>query len=272
MKCKRLLLKSLVVLGLAALGGNAFAQNAGTDRGNSFFLNLGGDLGGTTCVEKSVVPYSITGFTPGVHVGLTDEWKRCHIQFDFGWMPTMTINLSGTAHRFNTKLEFLYSCLKPSGSRWHFWTGASVGGFADLKLFPNLQNAQTSLTLFGDASLEELVQCDFAYDKNDASHPWLTAALQVSLPIFAFGSHPGFAYVQPPLFDDGTMTQLTKANESVNKWFPGYSYDIGLTVNLRNGNRFSFGHRVDFFSTGKQGTYRYDNACRSGYVKFMFKI
>ena len=66
MSYKKLLLKSLVVLGLLVTGGNAFAQNAGSDKGNSFFLNLRGDIGGTTCVEKSTVPYSFTGFTSGV--------------------------------------------------------------------------------------------------------------------------------------------------------------------------------------------------------------
>ncbi len=269
---EKLLLKTIVVMALLAVGARASAQIATAGKGNSFFLNLRGDLGVTTCVEKSVVPYSFFGLTAGVQVGITDEWDRCHIQFDFGWLPTLTINLSGTAHRFNTKLEFLYSCLKPSGSRWHFWSGASVGGFADVKLLPDLQNAQTTLSIFGVFSAEELVQCDFAYDKNDKSHPWLTAALKFSLPLFAFGSRPGFAYVQPPLNDDDVMALLTRSNEPVNKWFPGYSYDIGLTVNLRNGNRISFGHRVDLFSTGKKGTYRYDNACRTGYLQFMFKI
>jgi len=269
---KKLLLKSLVVLGLLVTGGNAFAQNASADKGNSFFLNLRGDIGGTTFVEKSSVPYSVTGFTSGVQGGFTDEWKRCHIQLDLGWMPTLTVDPMGTTNRFNTKLEFMYSCLNPSIERWHFWSGASVGGFVDLKVLSDLQNAQTSLTFFGDVSLEEQLQVDFAYDKKDASHPWLTAALQISLPLYAYGSHPGFAYVQPPLNDDDVMTLLAGKNEPVSKWFPGYSYDIGLIVNLRNGNRFAFGHRVDFFSTGKQGTYRYDNACRTGYIKFMFKI
>jgi hypothetical protein len=135
-----------------------------------------------------------------------------------------------------------------------------------------MQNAQSSLTFFGKLALEELAQCDFAYDKKDKTRPWLTASLRVTLPVFAFGSHPGFAYVQPPLNDNGVMELLTGKNEPVNKWFPGYSYDLGLTINLRNGNRIAFGHRVDLFSTGKKGAYRYDRATRSGYLTFMFKI
>lgn len=269
---EKTLLKSLVVAAMMAAGGNAFAQSASADKGNSFFLNLRGDFGATSCVETSVVPFSFLGFTSGVQGGFTDEWKRCHIQFDLGWLPSITVHPSGTTHRITTKLEFLYSCLKPSDSRWHFWSGASVGGFADAKLLPDLQNAQTTFSLFGTISAEELVQCDFAYDKDDKSHPWMTAFVKLSLPLFASGSRPGFAYVQPPLNDDDITTLLTRANEPVNKWFPGYTYDLGFTVNLRNGNRFAFGHRVDFFTTGKKGTYRYDNACRTGYIQFMFKI
>jgi len=269
---KKTLLKSMVVVALMAMGGIAFAQSASTGKGNSFFLNFRGDLGATSCVETSVVPYSMLGLTAGIQGGFTDEWKRCHVQFDYGWVPTITIDPSGTTHRLTSKLEFLYSCLKPSNSRWHFWSGASMGGFADLKHLPDLENAQVTISLFGTISAEEMVQCDFAYDKNDASHPWMTAFVKLSLPLFAFGSRPGFAYVQPTLNDDDLFALLTKANEPVNKWFPGYTYDLGFTVNLRNGNRFVFGHRVDFFSTGKKGAYRYDNACRTGYIQFMFKI
>ena len=273
MNHKKLLLKSLVVLGLLALGGNVFAQSDTTrGKGNSFFLNFGGNLGGSSFVEKSVLPYKFGGLTTDIHGGFTDEWKRCHIQHDFGWMHNVLIEPTGSAHYFYADLEFLYSCLKPSAGRWHFWTGASFGGFMDLKLISDLQNAQTTISIFGIASLEELVQCDFAYDKKDNTRPWLTASLRVSLPVFAFGSRPGFAYVQPPLNDESVMELLTRQNEPVNKWFPGYSYDLGLTLNLRNGNRIAFGHRVEFFSTGKKGAYRYDRATRSGYVTFMFKI
>ena len=269
---KKLLLKTIVVVALMTVGWNAFAQSAGADKGNSFYLNFGGELGGATSVERSVVPFAFSGFAKGANIGFTDEWKRCHIQYDFNWKNTSIGNPSGQANYFSTKLEFLYSCLKPTGGRWHFWSGASVSGVADLKQIPGLQNASTTLSVFGNFSAEELVQCDFAYDKNDKSHPWMTASLKFSLPLFTVASRPGFAYVQDPFNTTSTLGYLFASNESIFKMFPGYSYDLGLTVNLRNGNRISFGHRVDFLSTGKKGAYRYDNAFRTAYIQFMFKI
>ena len=269
---KKSLLKTIVVAVLMAVGGNAFAQSASADKGNSFYLNFGGEVGGANCSDRSVVPFTISGIAKGIDIGFTDEWKRCHIQYDFDWKNTSLINPSGVSNYFSTKLEFLYSCLKPTSGRWHFWSGASVGGVVDYKNIPDLENAQTTLSIFGTFSAEELVQCNFAYDKNDKSHPWMTASLRFSLPLFTVASRPGYAYVRDPLNSATTLDYMFAPNEIMFKMFPGYSYDLGLTVNLRNGNRISFGHRVDFLSTGKKGVYRYDNAFRTAYIQFMFKI
>ena len=267
----------MLVLLLVALCGGTFAQGKKEKRekspsDNFFSLNLRGDLGTATCVDRSVIPFAFSGFAKGLDVGFTDEWGRCHIQFDFDWKTTNFSNPSGKMYYFSPKLEFLYSCLKPSDSRWHFWSGASLRSIVDFKSIPGLQNAQTTLSIFGNLAAEELVQCDFAYEKGNKSHPWMTAFFKFSLPLFTGASRPGFAYVQDPLDGTGAVRLLLAPNETSFRMFPGYATDLGFTVNLRNGNRFSFGYCVDFLTTGKKGAYRYDNAYSTAYLQFMFKI
>ena len=270
--------RAMLVLAFVAVCGCGFSQTAKEKKArerrkgdNSFWLNMKGQLGNAKCFDKSTVPFAYSGFSRGLNVGFTDEWKRCHVQFDFDWLKTKLSGPAGEMNYFSPKFEFLYSCLKPSESRWHFWSGASVNGILDYKLLPELGNAATTVSMFGSIAAEELVQCDFAYDKQDRSHPWMTAFFRLSLPIFTSTSRPGFSYVVDSPSEDPLKTLLA-ANESGFKAFPGCSTDLGFTVNLRNGNRFSFGHRWDYLTTGKKGAYRYDNTYRTYYIQFMFKI
>lgn len=60
--------------------------------------------------------------------------------------------------------------------------------------------------------------------------------------------------------------------ESFGKCFPGLGTDIGLSFNFLNGNRIGLSYRWDYFTTGKKGIYRFDNALHSVDLNFMFNI
>jgi hypothetical protein len=114
------------------------------------------------------------------------------------------------------------------------------------------------------------VECDFAYDKADATHPWLTAFFNLSLPLYTVGVRPGYAYVVDPL--NNIFDMLLGANVPMFKFFPGCTTDIGFNLNLRNGNRIGLSYTWDYLTTGKKGAYRYDNAFHTVKLSFMFKI
>ena len=279
MKINHLFRRSMLILALLVMCGGAFAQGTNEKKkreknpnDGSFWLDLKAGIGITTSFDKSTVPFAYNGLLTHVQPGFTYEWKRCHIRFGAGLDRTRYSSLGGNAYNISGNFEFLYSCLKPSANRWHFWSGASLNGNFDLKQLPSLQNASTNLSIFGNLAAEELVQCDFAYEKGNPAHPWMTAYFQFSLPLFAVVSRPGFAYVMDIPAEEGALQRLVGPNESLFKMFPGCATDLGFTVNLRNGNRFSFGHRWDYLTTGKKGAYRYDNTFRTYYLKFMFKI
>ena len=272
------LLKRIMVLALlVSLCGMGFAQKNKEKKQkektpNSFWLDFRVDLGTATCMEKSTVPFVYKGFNRDYTFGFTDEWGRSHIHFDFMLGKSTLMSPSGKQTALGPSLEYLYSCLKPSDSRWHFWAGASVTTLFDFKQIPVLGNASTSFTVFGNVNAVALAQCDFAYDKKDATRPWMTAFFKFSLPVLAIASRPQFAYVQDLPKDRGFLGTLLGNNEPLLKPFPGFDTDLGFNVNLRNGNIFTFGYHWDFLTTGKKGTYRYSNAFNTFYVSFMFKL
>ena len=271
-------LKKITALALlASLCCTGFAQKTREMKqkdktSNSFWLDFRVDLGSATCLDKSTIPFVYRGLNRDYTFGFTDEWGRNHIHFDFMWGKSTLSSPSGTQTAAGANFEYLYSCLKPSDSRWHFWAGASVTTLFDLKQIPVLGNASASLSVFGNLNAVALAQCDFAYDKKDADHPWMTAFCKVSLPLCAIVSRPQYAYVQDLPRNYGLLRSLLGNNEPLFKPFPGFDTDLGFNVNLRNGNIFSFGYRWDFLTTGKKGTYRYDNAFSTVYLSFMFKL
>ena len=262
----------MLLLVLVALCGGAFAQNTqpyGSER-NKFWLNLNAGIGGTTAFDESTIPFHYNGIHDMEQLGFTDEWKRCHIQLLGTRYNSKLPTVNGKSSYYSAKLEFLYSCLKPTVRRWHFWSGVSTNNILEWKRMDDLQNAALTLSFFHELIAEELVQCDFAYDKKDATHPWMSAFFRLSLPLYTVASRPDFAYVVDPL--NSAFNALFGANSTVFKFFPGCTTDLGFNLNLRNGNVIGLSYTWDYLTTGKKGYYRFDNAFHTVKLSFMFKI
>lgn len=277
MKINCLFRQLLLLLAFVVLCGNVFAQGTKerkkrerSPRDNSFWLNLNAGIGSTTSYDASTIPYSYTGFHDMEQVGFTAEWKRCHLQLLGSRFKTRYPFLDGTSRAYTADFEFLYSCLNPTVRRWHVWLGASTTNILEWKSIEDLQNAAITVSLFHKLNAKGLLQCDFAYEKTNPTHPWLSAFLSLSLPIYTAGSRPEFAYVMDPMND--VFDALFGANGPVFKWFPGCTTDLGFSLNLRNGNRIGLSYAWDYLTTGKKGYYRYDNAFHTVKLSFMFKI
>lgn len=277
MRKKNLLMRAMLVLALVSVGMVSFAQKEKKEKkkrekDNVFWLDLSAGVGSTTSYDNSIVPYTFLGFQNHLTFGFTDEWKRCHLHFDVSRIKTRVPEFSGSIPSYAPNLEFLYSCLKPSDSRWHFWSGASTDALLELKQFPDLGNAAITTSVLGSVAAVEKVACDFAYSRKEKTHPWMTAYFKFALPLFAIASRPGYAYVRDPMNDSNTIHLMLAPNERVFKMFPGCSTDMGFSINLRNKNRINLGYRWDYLTTGKKGVYRYDNAFHTFYVSLMFNI
>ena len=223
------------------------------------------------CYDASTVPFKYTGVGNNVDMGVNIEWGRCHLRPSFRTFNNTLKNPAGVAQDYDLSTEFLYRVFDNKSNRLHLWAGATLNGFADIKSIPSLQNASSCISLFGDLGATGLLQYDFAFNKSK-SHPWLTTYFKLNLPLYGFANRPNFAYVGNPTINQQLTEALFGWKETFGKFFPGVNTDLGLYLNLLNGNRIGLTYRWDYLTTGKKGTYRYDNAIHSFNLSFMFRI
>lgn len=255
--------KALVLLAMMFLGVGAFAQN-------SFNLYMGLGRGSIDNYDLGTVPYHIKGSTRVQDWGINYIWNRCQIQMEGRYFNSTLKTLSGTDQSIDLDFEFLYRCYDSENNRFHFYTGAALEGYGEFKSVPALQNSSVSTNLFGNLCDVNMVTYDFAFNK-DKTHHWLTAYCKLSLPLVGIANRPGYAYT----YDTQGMSLVGRfltGHETFAKFFPGCSTDFGLWLNLKNNNRIGLNYRWDYLTTGKKGTWRYDNAFHSVNVTFMFNL
>lgn len=263
MKHKLTLKMMLVSWVLLLTGGMATAQNP-------LYLYMDAGLGTIDNYDIGTVPYHIKGAAKTKDFGASYAWKRCQIQMDVRSFNGTLTTLSGTTQAYDLNLEFLYRCIDSESNRFHYYAGAALEGYGEIKVVPDLQNASLGITLFGNLCDVNMVSFDFAFNKAK-THPWLTAYGKLTLPIVGTVNRPGYSYT----YDTqgmGYFDKLFAGHETFGKFFPGCSTDFGLYLNLKNGNRIGLDYRWDYLSTGDKGTWRYDNAYHTLNLSFMFKI
>ncbi len=251
-----------------------FAQGTVKTRHNDFWLDFGAGIGTSTLYDKGTIPFAYRGFNNSLKFGFTDEWSRYHIHFDGGRAKTNLHDMEGKVYGIGLNFDFLVDCAPYKAEklgRWHFYTGVAAESFMDLKLIQDLGNAAAAFSSFGNLSVVEQMQCNFAYDKTK-THPWMTFLLRVSVPVVGFGNRPDFIYVHDDAGNNNVFSKLTNNHESYFKMFAGCTTDIGFNLNLRNGNKIGLSYNWNYITSGKKGAYRYDNAFHDFYLSFMFKI
>lgn len=218
------------------------------------------------CFDKGTIPFRYKGFGANVAAGVTVEWSQWHMQVEGRGFYTELTTLSGSAYTISTSAEFLYHCSRIN--RWSFWAGGTMQTFIDIREIPALMNAASSVSAFFDLCATGMVDYDFAFN-HEKTHPWLTAFGKLSLPLVGVMNRPGYAYIgNPTINDDAWLSD----NVTFVKFFPGINTELGLYLNLRNDNRIGLSYRWDYLTTGKKGSYRYDNALHSINLTFMFRV
>ena len=235
------------------------------------WLNLDAGLDEANCYDNSTIPFSYYGLGVNIGLGTIIEWGRYHIQPKFQYFSTLLVDPSGSATDINLSTEFLYRFHDAANNRWHFWGGGTLQGLLDIKSIPTLQNASTCVSLFGTLCATGMVQYDFAFNR-DKNHHWLTAFGKLNLPLHSSASRPSYANIGNPTIDMTALDVIIERNESFGKFFSGIGTELGLYLNLRNDNRIGLIYSWDYLTTGKKGTYRYDQAIHAINFSFMFKI
>lgn len=247
---------------------SAFAQ---TRPERALYLDMGTSRGVTNSYDNGTVPFFIAGASSIKTIGATYEWKRYETDLEFRNITTSLSDPSGTGMSYNLNYDLLYRVHDSESGRWHQWVGGDVDAFVDIRMIPSLQNASTSISLFGNLGLVWKAECDFAYNR-DKTHNWLTAYGKVGLPLFGVANRPDFAYVGDGIGMTDPFEMLFAQHHTFTKFFPGCNTDLGLRLNFKNGNRIAFNYRWDFVTTGHKDVYNYVNALHSFNATFMFNL
>ena len=167
-------------------------------------------------------------------------------------------------------LEALYRYLDSKSNHFRFYAGGALEGCGDFKSIPALQNASSSINIFGNICIVNKAEWDFAFNKTK-SHNWLTAYAKISLPIMGTAYRPGYAYVYDPQGLD-ELEGIFAGYENFTQFFPGCNTDVGLWLNLKNHNRVGLNYRWDYLRTGNKDIWHFDNTFHSVNLSFMFNI
>ena len=263
MKKTTLLLTVCVMMGLSV-----FAQ---TRPERALYLDMGVSRGVTDSYDNGTVPFFIMGVSSISTTGATYEWKRYETNLEFRNISTTLSDPSGTGLSYDINYDFIYRVHDSKNGRWHQWVGGDIDVFADIRQIPDLQNASTNISLFGNLGLVWKAEYDFAYNK-DKTHNWLTAFGKVDLPLVGIANRPDFSYVGDGIGMTNTFKMLFAEHHTFAKFFSGCNTDLGLRLNFKNGNRITFSYRWDFVTTGHKDVYNYVNALHSFNATFMFNL
>lgn len=235
------------------------------------WLNASVGLNAANCYDNGTIPFRYTGIGANLNLGVTVEWRRCHVQTDNRLLGNMLVKLNGNSYGIESRTEFLYRFLDGKRNRFHLWAGGSLQSYCDIKQIPAMMNASVGVSFFENLNAIGMVQYDFAFIR-DGAHNLLTLYGKLSLPVAGLVMRPGYAYMDNYTSDINEANTVLQDYETFGKWFPGFGTDIGLYLNLLNGNRIGLNYRWDYLSTGHKGTYRFDNANHSFNINFMFNI
>ena len=235
------------------------------------WLNMGTGLIVADSYDKGTAPFRYVGIGAGLNLGVTVEWKRCHIQTESRVLGDIVYDLGGYDIGVDSRLEFLYRFYDSKRNRLHLWVGGGLQTFCDIKELPSMMNAAVGVSVFENLVAEGMLQYDFAFIRGGV-HNLLTAYGKLSLPLGGVVVRPGYAYMDNYTGDIETVNTVLHDYEVFGKWFPGASTDIGLYFNLLNGNRIGIDYRWDYLTTRHKGAYRFDHAIHSVNVNFMFNI
>ena len=231
-------------------------------------LSAGGNI--ADCYDNGTLPFRYLGIGGNLCLGITFEWRRCHIQNETRLFYNI-LKINGYSIDIDNKTEFLYRFYDSERNHLHLWMGGSLQSYYNNKEIPAMMNASSGRTVFENLCAEAMLSYDFAFI-HGGSHNLLTAYGKLTLPLAGLAIRPGYAYVDNYTSNIYESSTIMKDYKVFCKFFPGIETNTGLYFNLLNGNRIGLSYRWNYLSTGKKGNYRFDNALHSIYLSFMFNI
>ena len=257
----------LLVLLFASQG---FAQ---TEDDYSVWIQLNSGVCITENYDNGTVPFTDlgVGLVPGFGAELL--WDPYRVDVDLRVPANMLLKMGGYDIPIDGRLEFLYRllCGRPLHPEFRVWVGGGLQTYTDIKYSPALMNASLAVSSFANLLACGMVEYDFV-PLPGTPHHYLTAHAKLSIPVLGIAQRPGFAYMDNYTSNVNSNDAMFQDQESFSNPFAGVNTDLGLTLNLTNGNRIGLSYRWDYLTTAHRGTYRFDNAIHSINLTCLFNL
>lgn len=268
---KLLLIASfLFLLTIVALGQKTSVEHSRVP----VYLTAGAGVGMTDFFDAGVSPLHYHSLGLGVDMGLSVEWSRFRITADgrvIGGIAAYNRsddNPGAYGITINPKVTFLCRVAEPAqGLR--LYAGGSFDTYIDIRINQKMMNAALGLTemmgLDGNFRLEFDIPTRRRTDL-------FTLYADIALPLFAVGERPEYAYVYNATSSSDPVEYLVDGYKMFFMGVPGATTDIGLLLNLKNGNRIGLSYIWNYRTTRHATTHRFDNASHIIKMYFMFNI
>lgn len=265
-------MRKTTVFILLLLTAQGIAQTAPTQRHRaSVWLKT--SMG--TCITENydigTTPFTDLGVGIAPGFGAVAEWKKFHVETDIRVPVSYRTTMGAIDVPIDERVEFLYHLYSHPERPLRVWVGGDLQAVADIKYSSQLMNAAVSASSFVNLNATGWVQYDFATLRR-TGHKLLTAQAKLSLPLVGIAERPGFAYIDNYNSDINLANTLFQDQETFFNPFAGVSADLGLILNLSNGNRIALSYRWDYLTTARRGTYRYDNAIHTLSTTYLFNL
>ena len=246
-------------------------QSTGQNHEFSIWVKLNSGFCVTENYDNGTVPFTDigVGLVPGI--GTVAEWDEYRAEVDLRVPVSVMLTMGGYDIPIDSRLEFLYRIYNHPKKPFHVWVGGGLQALVDIKYSPALMNASVSASSFVNLLAIGGVSYDFA-SLHGGPHKLFTAHAKLSIPLYGTAERPGFAYMNNYTSDINIANTLFQDQEIFLNCFAGLNTDLGLTLNLTNGNRIGLSYRWDYLTTAHRGTYRFDNAIHSLNLTCLFNL
>ena len=232
-------------------------------------------LGQSNYYDAGVSPLRYRGFGVGAGFGLSVQWSRFEIDVDGRVVGCLSAyndadpDAGAYGVTIDPRVTFLCRVAQPAQGKLRLWAGGTFNPYIDLRINQKVMNAAVGLTEMISLAGNFRIEYDIASRRRT---DLFTLSAGLTLPLFAIGERPAYAYVYNATSSSEVLEYLIDGNEMFFMGFPGATTDIGLFYNLKNRNRIGLTYRWDYRTTRHAATHRFDNASHLINLVFLFNI
>ena len=258
----------------------ASAQSPGRPR---YSLTLGSAVGYGTSRDRGTSPRPYENLSIGQGVAFnveTVDWTFSGQLAVIGMLNTPKVkyllktgNYSGYAGMFDIGLSAMRRVWQNNEATWSMFVGCGVSNCTFVGYAPQYMNASFSLTDLFQPDFSFRVQYDLPNPNTLVVMPgWFSAYASLTLAPIGLAYRPGYSYIDNYTGGRELKDYLFTTYRTSFAWLPRVATELGVSFNLRSGNRIGLAYRWDYRSSHGTGYWDFDDARHQLVVDFVFLL